>query len=67
MSDIKLLLEKTETKSAEIIRFISKHRTVIIIFVACVAIFVAVMQTQSYLNPDRNEDKFTEIKVKYHH
>jgi hypothetical protein len=62
MSNLKSLLEKSENKGSDLISYISKHRTVIIVFVACIAILAALMQTQSYLNPVRNEDKYTEVK-----
>jgi hypothetical protein len=62
MNDVKQLLKKTESKGVDVIYFISKHRTVIIIFVACSAILLSVLQAQSYLNPSRNEDKYNEIR-----
>lgn len=62
MSDIKDILEKSENKGLDVVAYISKHRTVILVLVACIAILAALMQTQSYLNPKRNEDKYTEIK-----
>lgn len=62
MSDVKQLLEKTENKGANAVQYISNHRTVIVIVVASVAILFAVLQAQSFLNPPRNEEKYTEIK-----
>jgi hypothetical protein len=62
MIDIKAQLEKSKTKGSDLIAYITKHRTVIIIFVASTAIIAALMQTQSYLNPARNEDKYNENK-----
>jgi len=62
MNDIKQLFEKTESKGIDAVDFISRHRTVIIIFVACSAILLSVMQAQSYLNPSRNEDKYNEVR-----
>lgn len=63
MSNIKELLEKSENKGLGAVAYITKHRTVIIVFVASTAILAALIQTQSYLNPARNEDKYTEIKA----
>jgi hypothetical protein len=63
MSDIKDILEKTESKGSDAIEFISKHRTVILILVASVAIIISVLQAQSYLNPPRDENKYNEIKA----
>jgi cytoskeletal protein RodZ len=62
MNSLKQLLNKGESKGSELMKFISKHRVVIVILVASSAIILAVFQTQSYLNPERNEDKYTEVK-----
>lgn len=62
MSDIKQLLDKGESKGSDIMKFISKHRTVLVILVASSAIILAVFQTQDFLNPDRNEEKYSEVK-----
>jgi uncharacterized membrane protein affecting hemolysin expression len=62
MSDIKQQFEKVESEFSRVLNFISKHRTVIVIFIACSAVILAVLQTQNYLNPDRNEDKYLETK-----
>jgi cell division protein YceG involved in septum cleavage len=62
MNDLKKIFEKSENKALSVVGFISKHRIVITIFVICFAVLVAVMQAQSYLNPERNEDKYIEIK-----
>jgi Tfp pilus assembly protein PilO len=62
MNDIKQIIENTESKGLNIVQYISRHRTVIIILVASSAIILAVFQAQSYLNPERNEEKYTEIR-----
>jgi hypothetical protein len=62
MSDFKKIVEQSENKALSAVDFISKHRIVITIFVICFAVLVAVLQAQSYLNPERNEDKYLEIK-----
>lgn len=62
MNDLKNLVAKSENKALTAVDFVSRHRVVITIFVISSAVLVAVMQTQSYLNPERNEDKYLEIK-----
>jgi hypothetical protein len=62
MSDFKKLVENSENKALSTVDFISKHRIVITILVICFAVLFAVLQAQSYLNPERNEDKYIEIK-----
>jgi membrane carboxypeptidase/penicillin-binding protein len=62
MNDLKNLFVKTENRAVTIAGFISRHRIVITIFVISSAVLISVMQAQSYLNPERNEDKYLEIK-----
>jgi hypothetical protein len=62
MNDLKNLIIKTENKASFVIEFISRHRIVITVFVISSAVLIAVIQAQSYLNPERNEDKYIEIK-----
>lgn len=62
MNDLKKIIQKSETKSLLVVNFISKHRVVLTILVACAAIILAVFQAQSYLSPERNEDKYMEVK-----
>ncbi len=62
MNDMKNIAKKAEITGLRTVSFISKHRTVILVFVASIAVLMAVMQAQSYLNPARNELKYTEIK-----
>jgi hypothetical protein len=44
----------------KIAKIISGHRTFIIIMVACAAVFAALYQSRTYLNPSRNEQLYTE-------
>lgn len=62
MSDTRKVIENAEQTGIKIVGLISKHRTVILIFIASIAILASVLQTQSYLNPVRNEDKYTEVQ-----
>jgi|GEM_PF-2166385 len=62
MNDTKLTLERFQQSGTKFISKIGKHRTVIIIFIACIAIISSVLQAESYLNPVRNEDKYTEVQ-----
>jgi len=62
MSDLKQVIEKSEAKGLQVVDFISKHSIVIVVVVACCAVLIAVFQTQSYLSPERNEDKYIEVK-----
>ena len=62
MNDTKKLAEKLSQSGIKLISVVGKHRTVIVIFIACIAIFASVMQTQSYLNPSRNEAKYSEVQ-----
>jgi hypothetical protein len=62
MSELKSILEKSETKGLVVVDFVSKHRVVITIVVACAAVILAVFQAQSYLSPERNEEKYIEVK-----
>lgn len=62
MSDTKKLVGDAEKVGIKVLGIIGKHRTVIIIFIACIAIFASVSQAQSYLNPVRNEEKYTEVQ-----
>ena len=62
MNDKRKLVERFEQSGSKAISLVSEHRAVIIIFIACVAILASVLQTQSYLNPSRNEDKYNEVQ-----
>jgi hypothetical protein len=62
MSDRKKLVEQIESNAVKITGYVGRHRTVIVIFIACIAIFASVIQAQSFLNPVRNEDKYTEVQ-----
>lgn len=62
MNNLKDIPAKLQDNSMIIVGFISKHRTVFVIFIMCFAILAAAMQTQIYLNPDRNEVRYTEIR-----
>jgi hypothetical protein len=62
MNDSKKIVEQIESNAIKIIGYIGRHRTIIVIFIACTAIFASIMQAQSYLNPVRNEDKYTEVQ-----
>lgn len=62
MSDINQIVKNAEEKGLQSVGFISKHRTVIMVIVASAAVIAAIMQTQNYLNPARNELKYTELK-----
>jgi cell division protein YceG involved in septum cleavage len=61
MNDLKNIFSNAQSSGAKSIDFISRHRTVIVILVVCFAVIAALLQTQSYLNPTRNEDKYTEV------
>lgn len=61
MSKMNESLGKLTAEGQKLVDFVSSHRTVIIIVVACGAIIAAVFQAQSYLNPERNEEKYTEL------
>ena len=45
------------------VAFISKHRVVLTVLIACGAILASVMQAQGFLNPLRNETLYTEQKA----
>jgi hypothetical protein len=62
MNDMKNILEKSSNKLVSTIEFISKHRIVITILVISAAVIIAVLQAQTYLNPERNEEKYLEVK-----
>ena len=65
MSDVKEIIEKSENTGLRAVGYVSKHRTVIIVVVICAAVLAAIVQTQSYLNPTRNEAKYTELKSSF--
>lgn len=62
MNDSKRLIEQAESFGMKLISYVGRHRTVIVIFIACIAILASVMQAQIYLSPVRNEDKYTEVQ-----
>jgi len=62
MNDTNKIVQNLGTIGAKIIGYVGRYRTVIVIFIACIAIFASVMQAQSYLNPVRNEDKYMEVQ-----
>lgn len=62
MNDFKNIFQKYESKAQLVVGFISKHRVVITTLVISFAVLVAVLQAQSFLNPERNEEKYIEIK-----
>jgi hypothetical protein len=63
MKELDNLLPKFKEYLAKAIAFISKHRVVITVIVACSAILASVMQAQGFLNPVRNETLYTEQKA----
>ncbi len=62
MNDTKKILGDAEQYGVKVLGIIGKHRTVIVIFIACIAILASVLQAQNYLNPVRNEEKYTEVQ-----
>jgi len=64
MKDLNLdnLGEQATAAGAKLIEYVSRYRTILTLLVACVAILASVMQAQSFLNPERNEDTFAETK-----
>ena len=62
MKDLNNILPKLNVYLNKSIAFISKHRIVLTVVIACGAILASVMQAQGYLNPTRNEELYTEQK-----
>lgn len=63
MKELNNILPKVKEYLARSISFVSMHRVVITVVVACSAILASVIQAQGFLNPVRNETLYTEQKA----
>ena len=61
MKDLDKITAKAKATGTSIVLFVNNHRTILLISLACFAVIASVMQAQSYLNPVRNEAKYTEL------
>ena len=58
-----LNVAKLSSSAKELMRFLGKHRFLLIFLIASCAVMFALLQTRTYLNPSRDEDVYTELKT----
>lgn len=58
------ILESTKKQGEKIIGVIIKYRLTVVIMIAAASVMAALVQSGTYLNPPRNEERYSEEKVK---